>query len=38
MFIKVASSLTYSLNILVRVFKGVHTLARYYFIWEYSNS
>ena len=35
MLIKVASSLTYSLYILVvGVFKGVHTLAHYYFLWE----
>ena len=35
MLIKVASSLTYNLDILfVRVFKGVHALSRYYLIWE----
>ena len=32
---KVASSLSYSVDIhVVGVFKGVHTLDRYYFIWE----
>ena len=33
---KIASSLYYSFYILivVGVFKGVHTLASYYFVWE----
>ena len=35
MLIKVASSMSYKLDILVvGAFKGIHTLARYYLIWE----